>query len=716
GVMIFIDFVTAVCFIGMLCIMFGFAYNLFRKSRTEKLEYLQGFKKGKFFIIYFIAIPLYWIGINYSGKGVGISFLTAIKACVELVVLKFDLASVQQLMADSVFYRIAMDVCFALVIINALILAFSLLGRRVLNGYWRLRNTHGKDKTYVIVGYNQANQSIVKSMGKSKRCIMLIPHKCPEAEAFAYVEKVSYVKTASYKNIDKTLLDLFNNFDDKNVDVIVNTGDDATNLTCTKLIADLIIDKELAKYISNDAIGLNAYVFSDPVNTSFFLHFEQKTGGCVHYVNKYKLLAMDFVDKYPLTQFLDDRHIDYAHGTIKPDVSLNVLMIGFGKTNQQIFLTSVANNQFLTYRDGEVKEKTVNYFIYDKKDARNDKNLNHNYYRFSNELTGDDYLELPPKPANEQFFEYDVNDTKFYTSVKENLTFGKDGPNCNYIIIAFGSDMQNLDLGEKMLTKIKEWGVEDNTKVFVKIRDGGLKRLVVDQEYAKDNAMISFGNEDEVVYSLSQIIDERIERMAFNKHFIYKIQSDMTQEQYDDAMTTAKSSWFSQNQIQRQSNVYACLSIRSKLQLLGFDYCRISEDRGDARDQFMERYQCNNPIVYSSKSQNGRREIIYTTDFVQDSVRGIMAIQEHQRWNAYHITCGFVPSTKTQIMNNQTKDFTERRHGNITTFEGLVEYRKMVVERDGCSEIDADVIKYDYQIMDDLVWMLDNSGYKIYKR
>lgn len=714
--MILINLVTAVCFIGMLSIMFGFAYNLFRKSRAERLDYLQGFRNGKFFILYCIAIPLYWTGIYYSGNAIGVSLLTAIKSCIELVVLKFDLDSVQQLMTDSLFYRIAMDVCFMLVIINALILAFSLLGRRILNEYLRVKNTHGKDKTYVIVGYNQANQSIVKSMGKSKRCIMLIPHKCSEAEAFAYVEQVAYVKMNSYEHIDKTLLDLFKNFNDKNVDVIVNTGDDATNLTCTKLIADLIIDKGLAKYISNDAIGLNAYVFSDPVNTSFFLHFEQKTGGCVHHVNKYKLLAMDFVDKYPLTQFLDDRHIDYAHGTIKPDVSLNVLMIGFGKTNQQIFLTSVANNQFLTYQDGGVKEKAVNYFIYDKKDARNDKNLNHNYYRFTNELTGDDYLELPPKPANEHYFEYSVNDTKFYASIKENLTFGKTGPNCNYIIIAFGSDMQNLDLGEKLMAKIKEWGVDNNTKVFVKIRDGGLKKLVIDQEYAKNNAMISFGNEDEVVYSLSQIIDERIERMAFNRHFVYKIQSNMTQEEYNDAMATAKSSWFAQNQVQRQSNVYACLSIRSKLQLLGFDYCRMSEDRGDARDQFMERYQYNNPIVYSSKSQNGRREIVYTTDFVQDSVRGIMTIQEHQRWNAYMITCGFIPSTKTQIRNNQNKDFTERRHGNITTFDGLVEYRKMVVERDGCSEIDADVIKYDYQLMDDLVWMLDNSGYKIYKR
>ena len=715
--MIIFDIIIAICFIGMLAILLGFVFNIYRKSRAERLVYLQGFKKGKFFAIYFIAIPLYLIGNLYAGNAIGRSLLMAIRSCVELVVLKFDIESIKLLCQNNVFYRITVDVCYVLVIINAIILAVSLLGRRVLNYYYKLKNTYGKDKTYVIVGYNQANQTIIRSMGNNKRCIMLVPYKCPEADAFSYVQKVAYVKVDSYNNVDKVLLDLFKNFNNNNVDVIVNTGDDVTNLTCTKLIADLIVAKDLVKYTSNDEVGLNAYVFGDPVNSSFFLHFEQKTGGCVHYVNKYKLLAMDFVDKYPLTQFLDERHLDYAHAAIKPEVSLNVLMIGFGKTNQQIFLTSVANNQFLTYQDGLVKDKAVNYFIYDKKDARNDKNLNHNYYRFSNELTGDKYLDLPPKPANEQFFEYDINDTKFYQSIKDNLSYGKSGTNCNYVIIAFGTDMQNLDLGEKLLAKIKEWGVGADTKIFVKIRDGQLKRLVVDKEYANDNDLITFGNEDEVVYSLEQIIDERIEKMAFNRHYVYKIHNDMTKEDYDKVMLESRKSWFEQEPVRRESNVYACLSIRSKLQLLGFDYCRVSEDREDASEQYMEQYQVNNPIVYSSKPQtNERKDIVYTTDFVKDSVRGILAIHEHQRWNAYMISCGFVPSTLDQIENGKIKDFAERRHGNITTFEGLVKFRKIVAEREKRSEIDADVIKYDYQLMDDLVWLLTKGGYKIYKR
>jgi hypothetical protein len=62
------------------------------------------------------------------------------------------------------------------------------------------------------------------------------------------------------------------------------------------------------------------------------------------------------------------------------------------------------------------------------------------------------------------------------------------------------------------------------------------------------------------------------------------------------------------------------------------------------------------------------------------------------------------------------KNYAVRRHGNLTTFDGLVEFRKLISARDGCSEIETDVIKYDYQLLDDAHWLLDKNGYKIVKK
>ena len=64
-----------------------------------------------------------------------------------------------------------------------------------------------------------------------------------------------------------------------------------------------------------------------------------------------------------------------------------------------------------------------------------------------------------------------------------------------------------------------------------------------------------------------------------------------------------------------------------------------------------------------------------------------------------------------------------RRHGNLTTFDGLMEFRKMIAERDkkaggtlAEAEERADVIKYDYQLLDDAYWLLSKTNQKIIKR
>ena len=112
----------------------------------------------------------------------------------------------------------------------------------------------------------------------------------------------------------------------------------------------------------------------------------------------------------------------------------------------------------------------------------------------------------------------------------------------------------------------------------------------------------------------------------------------------------------------------------------------------------------------------------YDLDF-KESLRTNLAILEHYRWNAYMLTKGIIPASIDQILNEKVNDkFTNgknyalRRHGNITTFDGLVEFRKLVAERDNKTELDKDVIKYDYQILDDAHWMLKKCGYKLIRK
>ncbi|MDE5654520.1 MAG: hypothetical protein K2I46_02810, partial [Clostridia bacterium] len=76
-----------------------------------------------------IAIPLFCIG--YIDKGVGVvdSILSSISQLIDLVVLKFGVDKVQELLDKNIFYRITVYYCCVLVIINAILFAMSLFSQ-----------------------------------------------------------------------------------------------------------------------------------------------------------------------------------------------------------------------------------------------------------------------------------------------------------------------------------------------------------------------------------------------------------------------------------------------------------------------------------------------------------------------------------------------------------------------------------------------------------
>ena len=91
------------------------------------------------------------------------------------------------------------------------------------------------------------------------------------------------------------------------------------------------------------------------------------------------------------------------------------------------------------------------------------------------------------------------------------------------------------------------------------------------------------------------------------------------------------------------------------------------------------------------------------------------------------ISKGIVPAPIDMIENEvidgthtNGKNIKLRRHGCLTTFDGLLEFRKITTKRDAkesnqskSTEEFHDVIKYDYQLMDDAYWLLTRNGYKI---
>lgn len=703
-----------------------------RRSRQEAVAYIRGFKKGSCVLVYLPAVVLYWLGLCNGGFGIGEGFFEAVARSIGLVVLRYDMDNITALMKEDGLYGFTMYFCFALVLLNALMFTLSVFLQNLWGVGQTLRIFFSRKDRLILLGNNADNVAIYHS--ETRRCKLLLESATGKDRKQLEKEKETLYMNRVASRFEYALPATLRRFLRQAVSkgwsnvIIVNTQDDKRNISLCKLMVDQI--KAMPKQEQEQLFRkLQIYVFGDHRYETIYADLVQNSLGMVRYVNTHLKVAMDFVDQYPFTRFMDERQIDYETSLIRPDVEINGVFIGFGKTNQQIFMTSVANNQFLTGTPEDPRLKQVCYHIFDKEPAENNKNLNHSYYRYKNEccdeagnclLTTDTHLPAPEQPARECYYHLDINDHLFYQNIR--TIVDRKPQDVNFVVIAFGTDLENLDMAQKLVEKRKEWGLK-NLYIFVKVRD-----WKKEQTFLEEDGCYFIGRQKDVVLDVEKITGDRIYAMSQLRDVVYSAEAKkherqgLTEEEY---FAQKVRDWHAKkNQIERESSLYSCLSLRSKLQLMGLDYCREDEDDrpGLTQQQFWLHYAGEDDLPQVSGECNGRAEIEYGLNFKQ-SRRRTMAIHEHLRWNSFIISRGLIPASLEQIKNEQKdgcytngKDYAVRRHGNLTTFDGLVTFRQIVVQRDGCREEDADVIKYDYQILDHAHWLLTRQGYKIVKR
>ena len=87
------------------------------------------------------------------------------------------------------------------------------------------------------------------------------------------------------------------------------------------------------------------------------------------------------------------------------------------------------------------------------------------------------------------------------------------------------------------------------------------------QDFEND-AIIMFGTNRSCVYNASAILNEKAEKMAKLRHLLYTAEDE--QKKHADKVVSidgknlkdeARDKWYSYKQFQRESNIFACLSI-----------------------------------------------------------------------------------------------------------------------------------------------------------
>lgn len=724
--MLYVYIVSLVC-LGILALeAIAVVATLVFSSRAERVEFFRGFKRGKFALIFIIAIPLYYIGHVYAKNGYVESFFMAINKIVNLVVLKYDTSSIHALLEESRTYSFAIYATFAFVACNAMFFVISLTGQYLWEYWQRVKIYVTRSDKLIIYGHGESSRKLYESDG-GKRCRLILGDIQKDEAYELYIDNVAYVSSSAPEAVLEKYVKRACFFKKKLI-IVVNTESEERNMLCCKELAGLLskmTDASREKVLPRVQI----YVMGDPEYQSIYEDIIDSGYGCLRYVNKYQRIAADWIEKYPLAKFMTEEHVDRSTALVRDGVDINVCLIGFGRVNREIFLTSVANNQFIKAgRGGDPEIKRVRYHIFDKYDAQNDKNLNHSYYRFKHEcasLPGKIYLDAPDIPADEKFYSRDINDAKFYDELRGICK--KDSRDVNFLVISYGNDLENIDLAQKLIEKRREWNLS-NLYIFVRASNFKQEDTLVD-----DEGSYFFGYETESVYSVDRVISDDIHKMAMLRNAAYAAEhdgavGDDAEKIISAARKKSENDWYcDKNQTQRDSSIFSCLSIRSKLNLIGLDYAPKSDKRYAAISytDYMNVYAALDMPEVSGADLSGRPRIKYTLDFPH-SLRRNLAVHEHLRWNSFMISRGFVPSTRDQILTETAKDkrtgrvkytngksFTARRHGNLTTFDGLVEFRRMIAERDGCGEENTDVIKYDYQLLDEVYWLLDATGYKL---
>lgn len=708
-------------------------YGFICRDRKERIIYLREFKRGKCVAVYLIAIPLFFIGYNYvQESGTYAVFETisqTFNSVVNMIALKFEFMSVEALMKDNYFYGAAVISCNIICIFNAAVFVASLAQQYFWEGSCHRRFNMKGDIKYIIVGDNPGNRRIYNSINGGKK-ILVAPNSnklrgelyMENIRSVALSDRIEYL-TDQLKRFAK---DASREGSQNRLSIVINTEDDDENLRISDKIRT-----EIEKLFGDDPdlyLRLRIYVFASPLYED--IYFEAKTGaGCFRIIDKYEMTAIEFAFNYPHALDLADR-IDTKTSLIDPDVSINTIFLGFGDTNRYIFKHLCITDQFIGEEGGKLCSHPVNYHIFDTGNMQNDVVLNHDLFRYKNEflrydeekqdyvpvVDTADYLPLPALPSRDVFHRMSIGSVDFYKELKQILTSGK--VNINRMIVAMGNDIENLDMAIKLLIKLKDWDNKD-TKVFVYQRYKDEGRI--------QSGITSFGDENKNLYEMSELDDSMLLNFSINRNRIYALERARkygSAETDEKIVKAADRSWFAEwPQSKRDSNIYASLSVRSKLLMMGLDFEKKKEGASYlSYDEYMKWYAGDDLPEITGNMKDGHGSATRRGADFKNSRAYNMAFQEHLRWNAYMMSCGTVPADKETILNEKNSsgkytngnNYDMRHHGNLTDFDGLREFAKMIAKRDNTSEEKADVILYDYQLLDDAWWILDEMGYGIY--
>ena len=386
-----------------------------------------------------------------------------------------------------------------------------------------------------------------------------------------------------------------------------------------------------------------------------------------------RLIAKDFISRYPMLS-MPGIEIDTANAVVKRG-EFKTLLIGFGAAGQDILNELICNGQFLG-SDGKRVKLSVDVVEQDRKVIeeyciRHPQATRHPEFsakgqeeRFNvNFVPDDDSAGNGAKDCVR------VEEKSFDDWFKKKL--GGAGKTCPYnrIIVCLSGDDKTLGIASKIVEFARRHGVDvGKDVVFARVKDparnrylpeGKICSLFAKEKKADHDSRITLFGDLKEIYSFSRINVEVVDTMAKVLNGRYGDFGEKLASADAREVAWEKASFFDQ-----LSSRAAAEGQRNILLLLGLDY-GTRKVPADTQDEIQRRLSAlkekDSPILKT------------------------LAVNEHLRWNAFHLMMGYRPwiildrsdDARNDIPEDQRKKIranqlaTIGKHADIVPFDQL---------------------------------------------
>lgn len=392
----------------------------------------------------------------------------------------------------------------------------------------------------------------------------------------------------------------------------------------------------------------------------------------------YEKIARRFHWKHTVAEYLPNDFIN-EDGTIAKDKKINVLFLGFGKTNSALFETMIMNNQFASYCENHYEAHLIHYYLYDLDEHRFNsltiRRLEEEYYCKNNQdkfAKMEKLCELQYKSANIMSKEIQENLSNI---INEHNAF-------SMVFVGYSEDLDNIALSKSL---VHLYG-NKQMKIFCNVDD-------------KENE-IKIQNDKIEAYGLKKNIFSHDGIVGDNLLTLAKIRND----NYNALSKMVDGKWAKLNYIKKYSSLYSILSLRFKLNLMGLT---LTDSFNDTCKEAYERIYLRHKREFSKYSQ-----------YFEHNLRCTIGFCEHLRWCAFYYLNGFDVlqhekcSEKIVEENNQeksiviTKDEDNKYHAYLLSYYGIDHLHHYLVDtfNNVYSTIDdVETYRYDYELCDTLL-------------